>query len=246
MVRPIASFIAILRYLFILASLALAVLAFASLFRGILELARLIAGAGLEMKPGSGAEVVPYFIRAAFMYFLAVSLYSLFVADIPVPQWMVVRNLLQFRAKILTFVSIILPLAFMGRLMTVDQSAPAVLYTGAGIFLVLMGIFFLVRYGSPSGDEGMSREGNRTPETRTDSSRAQGDKRKDRAQGAGRRAQKDRTEQGDWLKKQKEDLKFQKDSLEKAVDRDLSEGTRTRQGSNVTVRPGPRRPRGRR
>ena len=202
------------------------------------------------MEPGSGATVVPYFIRAAFLYFLAVALGSLFVGDIPAPQWMSVKNLFQFRTKVLTFVSVILPLGFMGKVMAVDTLTVGILYSGAGVFLVLMGIFFLIRYGSPSGDEGMAREGNRVMETSPPLDRTrdrQGDKRQDSRRREERRPANKQTrsaaDQAQWLEKQKEDLKFQKESLEKAVDKDISgEGS----SSHVTVKPGPRRPRGRR
>ena len=249
MIKPFASLIAGLRYLFILVVLALAVTAFASLGRGIVELGGLITTAGIKMQPGSGTAVVPYFIRAAFLYFLAVALWSLFVSDIPAPQWMTVKNLFQLRTKVLTFVSIILPLGFMAKMMEADGLTIGIFYSGAGVFLVLMGIFFLVRYGSPSGDEGMARESNRGMEIKSASSRSQGASASAKASAdKGRRSQhtsrsRSRTDQEEWLKKQKEELKFQKDSLEKAVDKDLSRETGS---SHVTVKPGPRRPRGRR
>jgi hypothetical protein len=247
MMRLFNLFIASLRYLFALAVLALAVLAIGSLARGIVVMADLAITGAFVMEPGSGATVVPYFIRAAFLYFLAVALGSLFVGDIPAPQWMSVKNLFQFRTKILTFVSVILPLGFMGKVMAVDTLTVGILYSGAGVFLVLMGIFFLIRYGSPSGDEGMAREGNRVMETGP-----QGDKRHESRPQDSRRREERRpankptrsaADQAQWLEKQKEDLKFQKESLEKAVDKDITgEGS----ASHVTVKPGPRRPRGRR
>lgn len=255
MMRPFALLIASLRYLFVLAVLALVILAMGSLARGIVRMADLAMSGGFVMEPGSGATVVPYFIRGAFLYFLAVALWSLFVADIPAPQWMTVKNLFQFRTKVLTFVSIILPLGFMGKMMEADTLTVNILYSGAGVFLVLMGIFFLIRYGSPSGDEGMAREDNKIPETRTPLGRArdkQGDRRPDsRAQSQGRRPEKGRprasqTNQEEWLKKQKDELKFQKESLEKAVDKEISGETGERPGSHVTVKPAPTRPRGRR
>jgi hypothetical protein len=128
-----------------------------------------------------------------------------------------------------------------------------------------MGIFSLTRFGSPSGDEGMAREGNVVTETRasldppTGGTRdGQGDKRQesrprgsrshggrgrdDRQQGS---RQGSRTDQDEWLRKQKEELKFQKESLDKAVEKDISGESGERQTSHVTVKPGPRRPRGR-
>jgi hypothetical protein len=262
MIRPFNSFIASLRYLFALAVLALAILAMGSLARGIITMAELALAGGFVMEPGSGATVVPYFIRAAFLYFLAVALGSLFVGDVPAPQWMVVKNLFQFRTKVLTFVSIILPLGFLGKMMEADTLTVGILYSGAGVFLVLMGIFFLVRYGSPSGDEGMAREGNRITETRPSLDPAtggtrdrQGDRRPESRPQDSRRREERRpvskqtrspADQDKWLQKQKEDLKFQKETLDKAVDKELSGETGERPGSHVTVKPGPRRPRGRR
>ncbi len=253
MMRAFNTFIAGLRYFFVLAVLALAILAMGSLVRGLVQLTELIISGGFVMELGSGAEVVSYFIRAAFLYFLAVALGSLFVGDIPAPQWMMVKNLFQLRTKVLSFVSIILPLGFMGKMMGSDISTPGILYSGAGVFLVLMGIFFLTRFGSPSGDEGMAREGNMVTETRS-----QGDKRsqsrpqnrsqshrprEDRRPGG---RQGTRTDHDEWLRKQKENLKFQKESLEEAVEKSISGETGERQGSHVTVKPAPTRPRGRR
>ena len=259
--RLFNSIIVSLRYLFALAVLALAILAIGSLARGLIQLAGLALAGGFVMEPGSGATVVSYFIRAAFLYFLAVALGSLFVGDMPAPQWMTVKNLFQLRTKVLAFVSIILPLGFMGKMMETDISTPGILYSGAGVFLVLMGIFFLTRFGSPSGDEGMAREGNRVTEPRSSLDPAaggtrdrQGDKRRetrpqdkrpreDRQSGS---RQGSRTDQDEWLRKQKEELKFQKESLEKAVEKDIKGETGERQRSHVTVKPAPTRPRGRR
>ena len=255
MTRIFNAFIASLRYLFALAVLALVVLAMGSLGRGLFQLANLALTGGFVMEPGSGALVVSYFIRAAFLYFLAVAFGSLFVGDIPAPQWMVVNNLFQFRTKVLTFVSVILPLGFMGKMMETETLTVGILYSGAGVFLVLLGIFFLIRYGSPSGDEGMAREGNKVTETRSQGdkrqeSRPQGDRSQDNRRRderrPGNKPVRSAADQAQWLEKQKEDLKFQKESLDKAVDKELSGESGERPTSHVTVRPAPTRPRGRR
>lgn len=244
MMRPLNVFIASLRYLFILAVLALVVLALGSLARGLYATAGLAVGRGFALDPGGGATVVPYFIRAAFLYFLAVALGSLFVGDIPAPQWMTVRNLFQFRNKVLAFVSVIVPLGFMGRMMEADTLDVSVLYAGAGVFLVLLGIFFITRFGKPSGDEGMSREGNRPVEAGGREGRSgehgSGDRRREDRQAG------ERTDTDKWLKKQKQELKFQKESLEKAMEKQVTGQEENRSDGNVTVRPGPRRPRRRR
>jgi hypothetical protein len=265
MLKLFTSFIASIRYLFIFAVLALAALAVGSLGRGILEIVNLAIGSGFDMRPGSGAEVVPYFIRAAFLYFLASAICSLFVAEPPVPQWMQVKNLFQLRVKVLAFVAVILPLAFMGKVMTADLAGPETLYSGAGVFLVLLGIFFLVRFGPTSGDEIMSREGTHVFEERTSQAQHRQERpRQDRPrqERQERRPKPKREPAGkdketekvmpagkaddDWLEKQKESLKFQKESLGQVTGSEKSDEGSARQNGNVTVRPGPRRPRGRR
>ncbi|MGD8352656.1 MAG: hypothetical protein PVJ01_00710 [Pseudomonadota bacterium] len=251
MMRQTGAFIGGLRYLFAIAAIALAILAVGSLVMGVVQLIQLAVSGGFFMEPSGGAAVVPHFIGGAFLYFLAVAFWSLFVTDVPSPQWMTVKNLFQFRTKILAFVSIILPLGFMGKMMEADTMTPGTLYTGAGVFLVLLGIFFLTRYGSPSGDEGMVREGTRPAEVKPKGDRRErpGDSRSraDRFRKTDKRqAGENRSDQDAWLQKQKEDLKFQKESLEKAVEKDISGESRQRPGGHVTVRPGPRRPKGRR
>lgn len=263
MMRAFGSLIANLRYLFVLAVLALVVLAVGSLGRGIVGIFLLWHGGGAFINPaGWMPDVVSAFIQGAFLYFLAVALCSLFIAEPPVPQWMQVRNLFQLRTKILTFLSFILPLFFLSKAIEPRASGKELLFIGSGVFLVLLGIFFLTRFGTPSGDEGMAREGNRVPEARSRDDRERGSSASakastsakatvDRTADKGRRAEKERhkgsqADQDEWLKKQKEELKFQKDSLEKAVEKELTGDTGERKGSHVTVKPGPRRPRGRR
>jgi hypothetical protein len=138
----------------------------------------------------------------------------------------------------------------MGKMIEADNLTVGILYSGAGVFLVLMGIFFLTRFGSPSGDEGMAREGNRVMETRPkDDKRPENRPRDNRPREDRRPVNKQvrsRTDQDEWLRKQKEDLKFQKETLEKAVEKEISGETGERPRSHVTVKPAPTRPRGRR
>lgn len=148
------------RYVFVVAVLALILLSLVSMILGVRAGVDLVVSRG-EMPPGSGFQMLPYFIRAAFLYFLAAAFSSLFLGDLPVPQWMITRNLFQFRNKVLAFVAVIAGLNFLRILADTDLKPISVLYLGGGIFLVLAGIYLLSRKGEPSGDEAMSREGNR-------------------------------------------------------------------------------------
>lgn len=207
------------RYVFVAAVLALVLLSLASLMLGVLAGIDLVVNRG-EMPPGSGAQMVPYFIRAAFLYFLAAAFSSLFLGDLPVPQWMITRNLFQFRNKVLTFVAVIAALNFLRILADRELEPVSVLYMGGGIFLVLAGIYLLVRKGEPSGDEIMSREGNRPVSMQP----------KDPRGGRGRKSSARPPEKQPHADKQ---------SIQQREGRPTSEG---KPASSVTVKPGPRRP----
>ena len=211
-----------------MAVLALAALSLISLVRGVGEILFSFHGRGLAAGPGSAAAAVQWFFQAFFLYFLAVAFCALLLAEPPVPQWMVVRNLFQFRNKVLTIVSVILPLAFLGKVMKAGASGPGLLFSGGGVFLVLAGIFLLTRFGSPAGDEGMAREGNRTPDRGG---------RKDRktSHSGGRDTRRDRS----WQEKPRE-------STSQRTEGDSEASSEFRKDGNVTVKPGPRRPRPRR
>jgi uncharacterized membrane protein YqhA len=220
------------RYLFLAAVFLLLVLSLGSMVIGVLQGAALVLDPP-GMKPGAGSLFVSYFIRAAFLYFLAVAFCTLFIGDAPVPQWMLVRNLFQFKIKVLTFIAVIAALNFLRFLADGTRGPLEILYAGGGIFLVLAGIFLLTRQGAPSGDEVMSREGNR-PYT------AQGRERKrehDR-----RQVDRKRGEDKAWLEKQKDHLKFEKETLLKEGEEGKTGRPGERTSGNVTVKPGPKRP----
>ena len=227
-----AKAVAALRYLFIVAVLILAALAIASLGRGVLAAFDLVAARGGDLFRDPLSGPVPHFVRAAFLYFLAVAMCFLFVGEVPAPQWMAVRNLFHLRSKVLTFLTIIMPLYFLGKMAHGDMEPRGILYLGGGVFLVMASIYLFLRHGSPSGDEAMSREGNRPPQARPREEERQRGEFRQRVKGAppAVKATEDRQEQ------QKGSMKFQKETLPGA------ESDKDRNGSHVTVKPGPRRP----
>jgi uncharacterized membrane protein YqhA len=230
------------RYLFIVVVVVLLAMSIGAFAAALIKSAGMVTG-----EPGLGYEtaitLISGAIRASFLYFLAVAFAGLFLGDVPGPQWMAVRNLHQLRTKVLTFVSIILPLAFMGRFAHGDETAQELLYAGGAVFLVLAGIFLLVRYGANSGDESQARETNRVPDGggKKQPQRQGRQQQRGRGREEGREGAKSgRHKDGEWLKKQKDNLKFEKDSLKGVPEGDKSSSSGR---SNVTVKPGPRRPR---
>lgn len=220
------------RYVFIAAVLILLVLSLASLAAGIVKGVSLILSPA-DLKPGSGSLFLSYFIRAAFLYFLAVAFSTLFLGDLPVPQWMVVRNLFHFKIKVLTFVAVIIGLNFLRILADGDRTSADLLQAGGGIFLVLAGIFLVTRMGGPSGDEMLAREGNRPHGTPTGERRRNSERRK---------ADRRKSEDGVWPEEARDGLKFERKTIPNGGDVEESGRREERVNGNVTVRPGPRRP----
>ncbi len=240
MTNLLSSFVAAIRFVFVLAVAALIVLSIGSLVIGVGATYAVLKGGPAGLPPQDFlAGPVPHFIRAAFLYFLATAFCSLFVGDLPVPHWMTVRNLFNLRTKVLTFLSLILPLLFLGKVAHGGIKPIESLYLGGGVFLVLAALYLFLRHGSPSGDDALSREGNRPPhgkpseggrprEDRPREDRQRDDRKSGRQEGGAAGG-------GDWLEKQKENLKFEKNSI-------LSSERPPGEGEKVTVRPGPRRP----
>src|SRR5512138_2515931 len=161
-----SGFIARLRFLFFIPVLTLVALSIGAMASGVAAALALLGsgegGSTLPIGPAEAAAVVPPFVLAAFLFFLAAALSSLFLGDLPLPQWMAVRNLHQLKVKALTFLSVILALFFLGTAQGAAEPI-SILWTGAGVALVLLAILALVRFGHPAGDDSFCREGNRAP-----------------------------------------------------------------------------------
>jgi uncharacterized membrane protein YqhA len=219
-----AGLFARLRYLFVIPVLALTVLALAAMAAGVSSSVALLSaredGRVLPASPAEMAGVVPFFVQAAFLFFLAAALASLFLGDLPVPQWMAVRNLHQLKVKVLSFVSVILCLFFLGAAAGADDSR-AVLNLGGGIALVLGAILALLRFGHPAGDDSFCREGNRCLLPAGDGGRPprHAPEQTQRQGGPQAAAKKEpETVSGkDWLDAQKDRLRFEVESLNSAM-----------------------------
>ncbi len=226
MLNFFAGLIARLRYLFFIPVLALVALSIGAMASGVAAALALIGsgegGSTLPIGPAEAAAVVPPFVMAAFLFFLAVAFSSLFLGDLPVPQWMAVRNLHQLKGKLLTFLSIILALFFLGYAQGAAEPI-SILWVGGGVALVLLAIFVLVRFGHPAGDDSFCREGNRAPLPAP-----RPEKPPERPERGARPAapprEAPRAPQGaaavpakEWLEKKKDDLRFEVESLDKAL-----------------------------
>jgi len=211
------AFLARLRYLFFIPVLVLVGLSLVSMASGVAAALRLLGprpeGGSLPGSPAEMAGAVPFFVQSAFLFFLAVALSSLFIGELPVPQWMAVRNLHQLKNKLLTFLSVILGLFFLG--FAAGGGEPiGILYAGGGVALVLGAIFVLLRFGHTAGDDSFCREG-----TRCLQPEARGEPRAPEARREARpKAPEPEPLSGkDWLTQQKDQLRFEVESLNAAM-----------------------------
>jgi uncharacterized membrane protein YqhA len=217
-----AGLIARIRFLFVIPVLAFVGLSLAAMASGIVATVALFAarenGATFPVGPAELAGVVPFFIQSAFLFFLAVAFATLFLGELPVPQWMAVRNLHQLRGKLLTFLAIILPLVFLGTLVKADDPR-TILYAGVGIGAVLAAIFALLRYGHPQGDDSFCREGTRciVPEGGREGRPAFEPRPEARRDARPKAPEPEPLTGKAWLEAQKHELKFEVESLGAAM-----------------------------
>ncbi len=221
MLSFLAGLFARLRYLFVIPVLALTVLALVAIAAGVSSTVALLSaredGRALPASPAEMAGVVPFFVQAAFLFFLAAALASLFLGDLPVPQWMAVRNLHQLKVKVLSFVAVILCLFFLGAVAGADDPR-AVLNLGGGIALVLGAILALLRFGHPAGDDSFCREGNRCQLPAGNGGRgARSAPEQPQRPGAAAKKEPEPLTGKDWLEAQKDRLRFEVESLNSAM-----------------------------
>lgn len=87
-------------------------------------------------------EVADIFLLAVVLYIMSVGLYELFIDDnLPLPEWLVIRNLEDLKEKLVGVVIVVLAVFFLGRVIE-SEHAIDVLYMGGGISLVIAALSY--------------------------------------------------------------------------------------------------------
>lgn len=129
------------RYLSIIGILSLLIGALAALIQGAYKLYKTI-GAAIYEDPKGDATLVSLFgcldnfLVATALIVISVSLYELYIGKLKVPDWMLVRNLEELKAK---FSYVVIPVMAVKFVQNVLESKNMLdtLYYGAGIALVI-------------------------------------------------------------------------------------------------------------
>jgi uncharacterized membrane protein YqhA len=129
------------RYLSIIGILSLLVGALTALVQGAYKLYKTIEVAIYEDPKGDSTLVALFgcldnFLVATALIVISVSLYELFIGKLEVPDWMLVRNLEELKAKFSYVVIPVMAVKFVQKVLESENSLET-FYYGAGIALVV-------------------------------------------------------------------------------------------------------------
>lgn len=93
-------------------------------------------------------QIMDAFLIAAGLLIFALGLHELFVGELPLPPWLVIRDLDALKAKIAGIVILVMAVAFLERLETRDDALD-LLFSGGGVALVSGALWLLGRGARP-------------------------------------------------------------------------------------------------
>lgn len=86
-------------------------------------------------------SVVDSFLLATVLYIFALALYELFIGELEVPHWLVIRNLDDLKKKLVSVIILIMAVTFLKHLVEWKNAAETLMF-GGGIALVLTALVF--------------------------------------------------------------------------------------------------------
>jgi uncharacterized membrane protein YqhA len=89
-------------------------------------------------------QVMDAFLIAAGLLIFALALYELFIGETGLPHWLVIRDLDALKSRVAGIVVMVMAVAFLERMEAHDE-ARDVLYNGAAVALVSLGLILSVR-----------------------------------------------------------------------------------------------------
>jgi uncharacterized membrane protein YqhA len=128
------------RYLVIIGVLGLLVAALAAFAWGLFQTVQTVTLIVQSLGADKGItvallQIVDSFLIATTLLIFSVSLYELFVGDVPMPEWMVAHNLHDLKTKLSSMIVMVMAVKFVEKLVEV-KSYGDILYFGAAITLV--------------------------------------------------------------------------------------------------------------
>lgn len=142
------------RYMALLGTFSLLVSALVGFAWGAIETAR---GVILLVSTTGGSpqmavvliETVDIILLSTGLLFFAVSLYELFIGDLVLPEWMVVRDLNALKSKLSSIIILVMAAKFLEKLVTTSDYL-ALLYMGLGVAAVISALIAFSYFGKNS------------------------------------------------------------------------------------------------
>lgn len=90
-------------------------------------------------------EVVKLYLLSSVFYLIAGNLYEIFIAHIPLPRWLVIKDLDTLESKFVEAVIVMLGVLFLEEAITPTRGSGDLLLYGSGIALVIATLTYFVR-----------------------------------------------------------------------------------------------------
>jgi uncharacterized membrane protein YqhA len=158
------------RYLPIVSVFGMLVGAIAALFLGVVKTVKVVQTAFTKFEESEPTlytlfEALDCFLIATALIVVAISLYELFIGELAVPDWMLVSDLTELKAKF-TFVIIpVMAVKFVQKILN-SENAVETLYYGAAIALVAVALtafnFISIKEKEAKTEEKKQENGNET------------------------------------------------------------------------------------
>jgi uncharacterized membrane protein YqhA len=104
-------------------------------------------GADSELAVVEVLEIIDVFLLAIVVLILAVGLFELFIADLPAPDWLVVKDLSALKSKVSDVIVLLLGIKFLEKAITTEHPEDLVWYAIA--FTLVGGLLIVFRTVKP-------------------------------------------------------------------------------------------------
>lgn len=157
MIKRIGDSLELTRYLALIGVLASALLAgllfCVSLIRAVILIgsvpSAILSDKGAKALAVTSVELADMTLLAAALFLVAVGLFEIFIADIPLPAQLTITSLDDLKSKLINVVAVILGVTFLGQVVTWDGIRNLLSY-GLSIALVIvaLGVFSALRFSA--------------------------------------------------------------------------------------------------
>jgi len=109
---------------------------------------------GIKKESIAFIELVDVFLLATVLYIIGVGLYELFIGELDLPAWLVIKTLDDLKVKLINIVVTVLAVLFLGHVVSWDGGTD-LLRLGAGIALIIGALtLFLWQQGKSKAQPG--------------------------------------------------------------------------------------------